>query len=61
MTIYWHIIHKELVILSAYQFEDSEQIIVEAKYSMLGYNTHPKYLVQVQGTMLDKLKVMYGT
>lgn len=61
MTIYWHIINKELVTLSEYQVQGGEEIVVEAKYTMLGYYTHPKYLVHVHGIMLEKLKVMYGT
>lgn len=60
MTIYWHVINKELVTLSEYQTSFGEDIVVERKYSMLGYYTHPKYLVHVHGIMLDKLKVLYA-
>lgn len=60
MTIYWHTLNKELVILSEYQSGAGKEIFVETKCSMLGYHTQPKYLIHVRGIMLDKLKVFYG-
>lgn len=60
MTIYWHTIHKELVIVSKYQYGVGDEINVESQHSMLSYSTQACYLIGVRGSRLFKLRVLYG-